>query len=141
MLKFSYCHITLQPKNAHVLAKHAEFRQDFKDQISYYNKKYRGLIYVECEDLDQMIIKINHNNEKKLAKKIKDDFEDLLNKYKVEEREISFSTYLPQKDWEILKNEVFNLMNENNLGNDFLIKEGELIVKFLASLSKTKKIK
>ena len=88
-----------------------------------------------------MIIKINHNNEKKLAKKIKDDFEDLLNKYKVEEREISFLTYLPEKDWEILKNEVFNLMNENNLGNDFLIKEGELIVKFLASLSKTKKIK
>ena len=64
-----------------------------------------------------------------------------MDEYKVEERKISFQTYLPIKLWKTLNNEVFNLMNQHNLGNDFAIEDGELSARFIANLNKTKKIK
>ena len=64
-----------------------------------------------------------------------------MDEYKVEERKISFQTYLPIKLWKTLNNEVFNLMNQHNLGNNFTIDNGELSGTIVASLNKTKKIK
>ena len=64
-----------------------------------------------------------------------------MEEYKVEERKMSFLTYLAKENWKTLKDHVSNLMNHHNLGKDFDIEEGKLIVRFISNRNMAKKIK
>ena len=134
-------YVKVCPQNAEMLLQQSQFREDIKAQIQYYSRKHKGTIKVLCKNPEKMIIRIYHYLKEKKANKIKDDFEDLMNEYKVEARKIEFIPYLPPDKLSKLSDGIFNILNEHKLERDFTIENGTLTVRFMSNLNKTKKIK
>ena len=59
-------YLEVQPENANILSTQIEFRKDIKNEILFYNQKYRGLLHVECKDPNKFIIRIHYYKQKRL---------------------------------------------------------------------------